>query len=507
MQEKKVKGDVEITLKGDAESDEDEFVENSKNGKNVEIGKNGQNDQNEKITMPEETFENNPETESEEKISDEMNTDEPKTHQKTEEPEQDHAIIALNRIAANKQKQDEKAALWGGKKKGMKFQSSAAKKAKTLEKNEQVTKSVVGQASYGAKTMLVTEQNSEGWSEDDDGKDGNEDEGMLPFLAGNKKKFENNGYDSPANKIIKGVPNSDFEPVLKPAKRKSDVLPDSSVPKRNVICFDNTRAKPGKISEIASFAALTGNDELKPEENFIDTKDMKTAAECIAEHMNFRNPEHKTDKVWGNTKPVNKYPTKAEKVKPKNVELKKFSYMTTDKKPIQKRKVPVLQQPTRSFTGEQGLTSGNMASGFSGGSSFQHNHGAPPQVPTGQNYNQATSIQSSPFTTAPANSQIPLTFDSFVTNAQPPTQSHAYPPPRPQTRMPIPNFPVKNQNSYQFQRMRGPPPRPRGNVVPNIRGGAPRMRGNNPFQASNGGNVNAQQQYNFNNMQSRMRDF
>lgn len=323
---------------------------------------------------------------------------------------------------------------------------------------------------------------------------------MLPFLAGNKKKLENNGYDSPANKVTKGVPNSDFEPVLKPAKRKSETEPASSVPKRNVICYDNSRAKPGPGSlrnglEIASFAALTGNDELKPEEK----PEEKTAAECIAEHLQL---VQKPEKVWGNTKPVNKYPTKTEQVKSKNVEMKKFSYMTTDKKPIQKRKVPVLQQP-RSFTGEQGLTSGNMA----GSSSFQHNHGgAPPQTPTGQNYNQAT--QSSPFTTAPSanTTSFPLTFDSFVTNAPPAQQqSHAYPPAR--ARMPVPNFPVRNQNSYQFQRMRGPPPRPIGNVVPNLRGGAPRMRGNNPFQSGNNGQQPTQQQYNFNNMQSRMRDF
>merc|ERR1711976_621951 len=106
-----------------------------------------------------------------------------------------------------------------------------------------------------------------------------------------------------------------------------------------------------------------------------------------AEMSLHRNP----DKIWGNKKPVNKYPIdkykpQAEKAEPVQ---KKFSYMTATKpvsKPVSKPalKPKVVKQP-RSFASEQGLTSGFKKSG----SSFDHNHG---QLPTGQNYNQANSL-------------------------------------------------------------------------------------------------------------------
>merc|ERR1712242_619787 len=50
---------------------------------------------------------------------------------------------------------------------------------------------------------------------------------MLAFLAKNKKKKNlqdegMNGYASPADKATKIIPDSDFQPVLKPTKRKSE---------------------------------------------------------------------------------------------------------------------------------------------------------------------------------------------------------------------------------------------------------------------------------------------
>ena len=66
--------------------------------------------------------------------------------------------------------------------------------------------------------------------------------------------------------------------------------------------------------------------------------------------------------------------------------MKKFSYMTSKKSNEFKTSVPkkkTVLQP-RTFASEPGLTSG-----FSRNSSnFEHNHGAPPKIPTGQNYSK-----------------------------------------------------------------------------------------------------------------------